>query len=264
MQTRVLVVGVVATCATLAMLAAQAPGKSLFKEDFEDGNRNGWYLTSGGSASLADDSPGIGSGNALFMTVSGGSTQRRLVANFNAVELLNVGDMISLRFDFRITGARDTNADGGFRFGLFDSRGTLQTSDTGNGASSGNASDDAGYFAMVSLGLRSRARLVEERGEDPHLLGGTDLKFHHTDDDFGGIDDALKHAAVFTIRRTGSNAIGLELMVDGKKTSSGEVSGDLRTRFDEIGFAGTNSSCNFVIDNIEVTSGVGGSTQRRR
>jgi hypothetical protein len=220
-------------------------------------------LTSGGAVSVADDKAGIGSGNALFMTVSGGSTQRRLVANVNAIELSNGGDTIVLRFDFRITGPRDTNADGGFRFGLFDSKGTLQTSDGTSGASSSKASDDVGYLAMVSLGTRNRARLVEETGGDAHLMGGTDLRFLQTADNFGGIDDALKHTAVFTISRVSRDGLGLELLVDGKKSIKADVSGDVRTRFDEIGFAGTNSSCDFAIDNIEVTSSAGGSTQRR-
>ena len=69
-----------------AALATPAVGESLFKETFEDG-RDGWYLTSGGTISVADDGAGIGSGKALFLSVDAGSTQRRLVANFRPVEL---------------------------------------------------------------------------------------------------------------------------------------------------------------------------------
>jgi hypothetical protein len=240
-----------------AALAAPALGESLLKEDFEDGTRDGWHLTSGGSVSLEDDAAGIGSGKALFLSVDAGSTQRRLVANVRPVELSNAGDGIVLRFDFRITGssaaARGTgDALGGFRFGLFDSRGTLQTTDAVDKASSAHATDDVGYFVMMSVGARKQASLAEEKAEDKHLMGGPDLHYHHSDDSFGGIEDSAKHTAVFTVRRVSSTAMRLELLVDGKKSLGGDVTGGLRTRFDELGFAGSNNACNFVIDNIEV------------
>jgi hypothetical protein len=242
-----------------AALATPAVGESLFKETFEDG-RDGWYLTSGGTISVADDGAGIGSGKALFLSVDAGSTQRRLVANFRPVELSNAGDGIVLRFAFRITGSSAAARGGGdallgFRFGLFDSRGTPQTTDSISKAASANATDDVGYLAMVSVGVHNRAHLAEERAEDGHLMGGPDLYYHHTADDFGGINDSAKHTAILTIRRASSAVMRLELLVDGKRSMSGDVTGALRTRFDELGFAGSNNACNFVIDNVEVAAG---------
>ena len=239
-------------------LATPAPAESLLKEGFDDGKRDGWHLTSGGEATVADD-PKLGSGNALFLATHAGSSQRRILANFKPVELAKAGDAIVLRFDYRIVGSADAvrgtgDADGGFRFGLFDSGGTLQTADAAGG-SSGEAGDDVGYLAMTSVGVRNRARLVEEKAEDPYFMGGTDLTFLKTDDAFGGITDALEHSAVFTIRRLSSTAIGLELVVDGKASIRAEVADGLRTRFDEVGFAASHRAADFAIDNIEVTSG---------
>jgi len=247
----VLVVGMTAA------LAPPAVAESLFKEDFEDG-RDGWYLTSGGLVSVDDDGAGIGSGRALFLTVDAGSTQRRLVAGSPPVELSSPGDGIVMRFDFRITGssaaARGTgDALVGFRFGLFDSRGTPQTADSANKASSASATDDVGYLAMVSVGARNRAALAEEKALDEHLMGGPDLHYHDLDDEFGGIDDSAKHTATLTVRRT-STGMRLELLIDEERSLSSEVTGALRTRFDELGFAGSNNGCNFVIDNVEVTT----------
>ncbi len=240
--------------------AMPARADSAFKEDFESG-RDGWHLTSGGTVSVADDAAGIGSGNALFLTVDAGSTQRRLVAGFRPVELSNAGDEIVLRFDFRVPGtsaaARGSgDALGGFRFGLFNSRGTPQTADANDKATSANAGDDVGYLAMLSVGARNRASLVEEKAEDAYLMGGPDLHYHQSADDFGGVGPA-KHTAALSIRRISSSALRLELLVDGKKALSGEVPAGSQTRFDELGFAGSNNACNFVIDNVEVTTATG-------
>jgi hypothetical protein len=56
----------------------------------------------------------------------------------------------------------------------------------------------------------------------------------------------------------------LELIVDGTKSLSGDLAGALRTRFDEVGFAASNNGCNFVIDNIEITSSPSPSTSDNR
>jgi hypothetical protein len=46
-------------------LASVTQGQSLLKEGFEDGNRDGWYLTSGGEVTITDDAAGLASGKAL-------------------------------------------------------------------------------------------------------------------------------------------------------------------------------------------------------
>src|SRR5687767_7549610 len=122
------------TAGIAAALAAEARGQSVLDENFEDGNRDGWYLTSGGEASIADDAAGIGAGKALALAAHAGSSQRRLLKNFAAVDLARPGDALVVRFDYRITGSPDAargrgDAEGGFRFGFFDSKGTLQTAD---------------------------------------------------------------------------------------------------------------------------------------
>jgi len=254
MRTWILVAGMTAA------LASEAPGQSLLKEGFDDGNRDGWYLTSGGEATIIDDAAGLGSGKALALATHAGSSQRRLLANFKAVELSKPGDAIVLRFDYRITGNPDASrgrgdAEGGFRFGFFDSKGTLQTADVPKGPTSANAADDVGYLAMVSAGAPKRARLIADTAEDQNFMGGTDLQYLQTDDNFGGIDDSLKHSAVFTIKRVSGTAMSVELDLDGKKSIRAEVTGALRSRFDEVGFAASHRAADLVVDNIEVTAG---------
>jgi hypothetical protein len=248
-------------------LATHAAAESLLKAGFDDGKRQGWYLTSGGVAAVAKD-PTLGSGDALSLATLGGASQRRVLAHFKAVELARPGDAVVLRFDYRITGSADANrgtgdAEGGFRFGLFDSRGTLQTADATVQASSASASDDVGYLAMTSVGVRNRARLVQEKAEDQHFMGGPDLQFHHTEDDFGGTNDSLKHSAVFTIRRATATTLALEAVVDGKKAIRAEIEDPATTRFDVVGFASSHRASDFTIDNVEVTSETASTTSAK-
>ena len=239
-----------------AVLAPGARAQSVLEADFERGTRDGWYLTSGGEVTIVDD-PTIGTGKALALAAHAGSSQRRLLANFAAVELARPGDALVLRFDYRITGSPDAirgggDAEGGFRFGFFDARGTLQVEDVPKGPASGSGADDAGYFAMVSTGRPKRARLAEDPGEDGNLMGGTDLRYLKTDDGFGGIDDALKHAAAFTVKRVGDGALIVEVALDGR-TIRAEVTDALRTRFDQVVFSTAHRASDFVIDNVRVS-----------
>ena len=240
-----------------AALAAEARGQTLIEKNFDDGSRDGWYLTSGGEVTIADDTAGIGTGKALALAAHAGSSQRRLVTNFKAVDLAKPGDAIVLRFDYRITGSPDAvrgrgDAEGGFRFGFFDSRGTLQSEDVAKGPASANAADDVGYFAMISTGQPKRARLAEDRGEDSFLMGGTDLQYLQNDDGFGGIDDSLKHSAAFTVKRVSDTAATVEVALDGR-TIRAEVADALRTRFDQIAFSTSHRAADFVLDNVRVS-----------
>lgn len=239
-----------------AALAAEARGQTLIEANFDDGTREGWYLTSGGEVTIADDTA-LGTGKALALAAHAGSSQRRLLANFGAVELARPGDALVLRFDYRITGSPDAargrgDAEGGFRFGFFDSKGTLQTADVGKGPASANAADDVGYFAMVSTGQPKRARLAEDPGEDGNLMGGTDLRYVQTDDGFGGIDDSLKHSAAFTVKRVSDTASSVEVALDGRVIRA-EVTDALRTRFDQVAFSTSHRAADFVIDNVRVS-----------
>ena len=240
--------------------ASMAAVVNVFSDDFSDGNRDGWYRTSGGNLAVVDDSAGIGTGNALDFDVNSSGTQRRILSNYDAVELVNIGDSLSLSFDFRITGTGDLS--GGFRFGLFDSRGALQTADATSGTSSSNAADDQGYFGRLSVGTLAEARLQEDRASGTSFMGGTDLSTHATDAVFGGINDVLTHTAVLTVTRMAStNSEGepldipvLSLLVDGTSYID-DPDGDRaspRWTFDEVGFSGGNRDANFVIDNVNV------------
>ena len=67
-----------------ALLAFSAVVNAGFSDDFTDGNRDGWWKTNDSanySLTVADDSGGIGSGNALFLTTD--SNTRRVLAGFN-------------------------------------------------------------------------------------------------------------------------------------------------------------------------------------
>lgn len=234
----------------MMILAADGYGQVVVSDDFQDGSRDGWYRTSGGTLYVASDSSGIGSGNALFLEVDSSSYQRRILTHFNAVELKNIGDSIALRFDFRITGSGSLK--NGFRFGIFNASGTLQNSDAVSGSSSANAADDTGFFVMQSLGALNTVRLVRERGETNSFIGGGDLSYHATDDYFGSIDDAARHSAEFSLTLL-SGGLKLTYTLDGAKTIETVTSATV-TAFDEIGFAGTGNESSFVIDNVRVES----------
>lgn len=229
--------------------SVQGSSGALLFADFEDGVRSGWYLTNGGRLSIVDDAAGIGSENALSLAIDSQDYHQRILSDFETVNLANVGDRISLRFDFRIASTTGFWKNG-FRFGLFDSGMTRHGADNVMDNTTLSAADDKGFFVMQSVGSETIVRIVRERGETDSFMGGDDLSYHATDESFGGIQDDLKHSVLFTVTRT-SYGMKLEYWLDDSRylscTSSKELS-----RFDVVGFAAADNLNCFMVDNIVV------------
>ena len=146
---------------------AHAQPVTLVSDGFGDGDRDNdgiaegpvtdgldigqaWYLARGTSsvtASVADDSGGIDSGNALDV-ISDSASNRVFITTFNPTTLSD-GERIIMRLDVRITespidpvdSSGAGNGDRRFGFGLYDGKGTNVTAET---IDSAIADDDAG------------------------------------------------------------------------------------------------------------------------
>lgn len=232
-------------------------GTVLLNDPFSDGDRikgadaqdAQWWITSGGTLAVANDAV-IGSGNSLQLTCSGSTSQRRLVANFTSADLANTGDSITLSFDFNIFGTG--SSDRGFRFGLFDSEGTLVNVDGTAYTDSMAAGDDTGYLAGISTGSYTKGYLYNEVASDTTFMGGSgSMVILSSNDSFGAISNNAKHTAVVTVTKTDAG-IQLDTLIDGTSLISGGDTQSLTTIFDEVGFSGIGAQSSFAIDNVKV------------
>jgi N-formylglutamate amidohydrolase len=101
-----------------------AGGAPLFSDDFADENRDGWFEVDDDSSTLSVKSKSgqMGSLPELTFAASDKSSLKSFAAHFPEVKLKQTSDFVTLQFD-----ARHNNVgfgDRGFRFGLFNSRGT--------------------------------------------------------------------------------------------------------------------------------------------
>ena len=251
-------------CLILTFVAMPTMAAIVYSDDFTDGDYAGWYMTQTGPIRTVAVDSVIGSGNALEFDANSGSTAKRLVVDFDEVELLNVGDVVTLSFDFRLTAGDTGSENKGFRFGLFDSVDTLQTADaTGSGSNSDQAADDVGYLGRLSLGTTYDFTQIDEEkaGSNTSFMGSTSKLANN--DTFGGIDDTLAHTAVLKITRELTESTStpgtyfdvpvVEMIIDGQSLI--DADGDRaspRWVFNEIGFYANNREANYVIDNVAV------------
>jgi hypothetical protein len=279
-------VNAVAACAALlGALVVAAPGvlaAPIVQDGFNDGARsNGadpldadWYRvkydpTLSGTDSLlasvtADNgTPGIGSGNALKIENTTTTGDRHLVANFPACTLLVPGDYVDLTFDFRVLGG-PPSTDRGFRFGLFNSNGSVIGADEKTSSATEN---DIGYFARISTGANTSATLNKDKGV-ASFMGGTDLGIILTNSTFGGINDNNRHSAHVTLTLAqfessttpGSFYNGLKIafvLDEGTAGAKSMLEDDKAletgtTTFNEIGFSSYTGGLDLVIDNINI------------
>ena len=183
----------------------------LISDDFEDGNRNGWYKQNAGSSyilSVQDDASGIGSGNAVYLSNTSTSTTRHLVTNFNGVELATPGDRIDLQFDIRMTTSVIT--DSGFRFGINNSNGTVLTVDESGDTTT---DDDYGYFVTMATGSGTpQVRIYEDPGTSS-VNGGSGITRRVEDYTYPRLNTSSR-TVNYSITRGGSGVIW-NLSVDG-------------------------------------------------
>lgn len=229
--------------------AADESKKIVFSDNFEEGHRNQWHLIRAGELKVQDDSGRLGSGKAMFWDAHLPTFYPSILANFEAVELQNEGDSISLRLDFRLADWDRQKGDV-FRLGLFDSNGTIQMVDAVGDRSTASAADDQGFFAMQPLASGEEVVLCEELGQTSSFMGGDDVKRLRIDKNPGGLDEVLNHTIVFSITRKNKELM-LEYWCDEDKYLSGIVQTD-QFRFNQVGLSGVCSKGTFVIDNVVV------------
>ncbi len=257
----------------VAAFSAVVNAETVCNDDLGDGLRgrtgsldlNWWQVNNSSNYNLtvADDTGGIGTGNALFLENLSGATTRRLVANFpRTVQLAASGDYIELNFDLRLTSAVPVVTSNGLRFGLYDSVGTFATEDIGSDDTL--VDDDLGYmFRIATNGGGSELRLERDRGLGA-LLGGSDPVLITTDLVYGSIAGTTKHDFKFIITVIDTPSLGMQwdLYIDDDAKVSPALSGvsyilsldDEYTKFDEVAFAAYGSGIDFAIDNVEVIS----------
>ncbi|MEO0629370.1 MAG: hypothetical protein AAFY46_01415 [Planctomycetota bacterium] len=269
----------IAACGLLA--GATHAQQILVSDGFGDGDRDNdgtaegavtdvldigqsWYLARGTSdvtISVADDSSGIGDGNALDV-ISDTAGNRILISTFPLTSLAD-GDRIILRLDARITespidpvdSSGAGNGDRRFRFGLYNGFGTNVPADNGDGTIT---DDDTGYMVQADLGTADGGTTLTGRGDPAGiLLGGSTVSMGaSTSDPLFALTNTSKRYE-YVIARSGDD-LNFTLVVDGLVAQDGEIlAADLTANgltydFDTVAFGTNGGAADYRVDNVEV------------
>jgi hypothetical protein len=265
--------------AMLLLLPLVAGAQVYLNETFTDGDRasgsdaldGAWYTTSGGTLSIANDAI-IGSGNAMTFTprtVDVNNTspkyQQRIVGQLSSpVTLTNAGDWVKLSFNVWVdSNTTSTIANNRiFRFGLFNSNITTFSADALDVNRSGNAGNDTGYMAAISVDPNTRGDLLAETASDATFMGGSPVTILRNDA-MGTISENTKYAVSLLITRLTAAAdsnVSVEYQLDGVSKLLMSNFGSATSRyfsFDEVGIAGGNSTTPYgyliyAVDNVVV------------
>ncbi|MES2310415.1 MAG: hypothetical protein V4507_16300, partial [Verrucomicrobiota bacterium] len=212
---------------------------SIINDTFTDGGRtngadladmNWLMLTTTSSVAVADDSAGIGSGNALKFSTGG--TFRGLVGLFGSNTQLGVGDTITVSFNYRYNTA-PTSSGAGLRFGIFDDGGTPQTSD---GSESGIRFNDAGYGANLNPGAAGSSLSLHKESAGDEILGGTAPNGIVNFGTAGAsiVSGITSHSATLSISRDVSG-LNLACNIDGLSSATGSDTSPLTNQFSYFG-----------------------------
>jgi autotransporter-associated beta strand protein len=242
----------------LALLVpASVSAQTLLDDPFTDGSRSNatggdtsgavWFST-GPLLTVADDSAGIGTGNALRFD---GNAFSKLMAFFQPVTLAAVGQTLSLSFDYRFTVAPSSTSD--FRVGLGNSNNTRQTADGGSTI----RHDDWNYGYNTNPGLvGSNTRLCQEPAGDDTLGGNGAGQRIPIGTAGAGISSATtKHTAQLKITRQIDGSLSLQSQIDTEvqALATHPVNSVLGYTFDEVLIGYGNTTGTVFIDNVRLT-----------
>ncbi|MEM6391929.1 MAG: PEP-CTERM sorting domain-containing protein [Planctomycetota bacterium] len=244
------------TCQLLATLAISAACSgaviaapfTLLSDDFEDGNRDGWFQFDQGLANGNDGQPGLvisvvgspdsalnggGSNNELRLEYGDSGSTRGLYTYFNPVTLATPGDFIELTFLASNRSAIDTNIGSifseGLRFGFFDSQGSqpeVEGIDIGD-------SNDIGFFAAVDTNASTSSDSAElhdtvASASTPLTTGGNAGRIANDDNDGDpdplslSLNDFFEYQLRFEV-----NALnGLDILLANNETPAPVLPGD--------------------------------------
>jgi len=231
----------------LGLLLVPVHGAIVISDDFESGNPG--YFRNGSAAQLftTDDSSGIGSGDALQHNPNGNSF-RKIIRTYSPFTLSNVGDSIEVNFDLRYPSGSPTANSQGFRFGFYNSNGTLPTADgqdlTGN---------DFGYYSALGTG-GTAGRFIFETEANGFLGGGTQNQLIAAGTTT--INDASVREVGFSLERV-STGLSIDLSLNGSSILSFIDTTPTTYTFDQIGIGLGGVSAtddNYRIDNLQLTT----------
>lgn len=241
----------------LCLACAQARSEVLVNDAFSDGDRtNGadsadvaWFTigASGGALTVADDSAGIGSGNALRLAPT--SNSQGLVGMLPYLVTLQDGEALRLSFTYRFTGTTNLNQSGRLRFGLYNSWGTPTVSDNNTVV----RKNDDGYYASTNPGSSSSTGTsiaLENNGSELTMMGvATGIGTAGASVNGG----TTAHAAVFTLTRSGGSIV-IECSVDGLAAATATDTAPVTMSFDEIAltFGISSQPSPMLVDNVQV------------
>ena len=213
-----------------------------------DPNDSAWYTlgVSGTALSIADDSAGIGSGNALKFTPS--AAFQAFAANLPSSVTLADGDTVAFYFDWRFTGATNLNQASRLRFGLHNSGGTSVSSDN-----SSATANDLGYFAYTNPGLDSATGTgVQRETSGDTILMGSNVTAVGTSGSSINVGTSASTAALI-ITRIGSS-LQVSVNLDGQTQFTGTDPSPVTYTFNEISICtgATSVPSPLVIDNAQV------------
>lgn len=208
--------------------------------------------------------PGV-NGNSYFVTNAGAAWHGQTY--FNAVTLANVGDFITLSFNFRKAGVDPATSSQSLRLGLFNSNNTRLTQNTTNSTDS-SFNDDTGYqIRLTNNGDAAGTSTIQGFSRD----GGTATLFAGTIVGTGAsatggadIDGDTNYSAAITLTLSAPGTVQLSGTVAGVSLAgANNVDSTLPwTTFDTAAFFfasgwgdSTTSAANFV-DDVSVTTNV--------
>ncbi len=212
-----------------------------------------WFLSIPQWKVRISDDPIIGNGAALTIPVSSASTKAGFVsASFKRQELgSNRGDLIRLKFDFRLEGNLET-LNTSVRFGLFDSNGTPITKD--DFFNSGEL-DDHGYTASFGVGTKETLSVSWDKASPLGGPGVVQLTTEPTEVPTSITNPNQRHSATLTLERITGQSVQISASIDGSSVSAVHSRRNKQWEFDEIAIKCgrvSNAPINLVIDNVLV------------
>lgn len=238
-------------------IVSTASAAMVASDPFTDGGRsNGadtldvpWYTIGWSAVSVASDAAGINAGNAL--RIAPAAAFQGAVANLPAVVTLQDDHSLRLSFKWRFTGTTNLNQANLFRYGIFNSGGTLTTADNTTSV----RTNDKGYFAATNPGLASSSGTTLRRetpGTDDIVQGATTMQLG------AGAAASVNagtttHTAQITITRQ-ANTLVVSSSIDGLSLVSAMDSSPVSFAFDEIAvlIGGAGVVPAFFIDDVQV------------
>jgi len=197
-----------------------------------------WNVGTGTPAHATDNgSPGIGTDRTIVLDAN-----PTMVANFSDVTLGSIGDWVKLSFDMRwiIAAPEDVS----YRFGLFNSNGTVVTADSGT-----EGGNDTGYWALIEALNPSAVATKDGTGG---ILSGPGL-------DSGSVPGVanLPHLLELLITKENATQMRVAVSVDGTEAVTGLDANINTSTFNEIAVKNLRGSGGDLhLDNVQVTTNV--------